>query len=123
MQRLLRRVLNSQGFTLVELMVVVVIVSVLVAIAIPVYDSVSENAQNKAHEANERTIFGAAQMYIASLGVAPSTVNAETKTVGEGSVVDTYLNNPQALRHPKTGQAYTITITNGKIEIGCTSDS
>ena len=46
MQRLLRRVLNSQGFTLVELMVVVVIVSVLVAIAIPVYDSVSENAQN-----------------------------------------------------------------------------
>ena len=119
MQILLRRVLNSQGFTLVELMVVIVIISVLVAIAIPVYDSVTENAQNKAHEANERTIFGAAQMYIASLGKDPNNVTVPTETIGKDSVVDPYLHNPQDLKHPKTGNPYTITITNGKVEIGC----
>ncbi len=59
---------NEKGFTLVELMVVVVIIGILVAIAIPIYGAVQNRAEQGAHEANERILKGAASMYIAEHG-------------------------------------------------------
>ncbi len=58
---------NEKGFTLVELMVVVVIIGVLVAIAIPVYQNTQTNAQTKAAEATVRTLNGSLSMYIAEV--------------------------------------------------------
>lgn len=55
---------NQKGFTLVELMVVVVIIGILVAIAIPVYTSSQRKAKGSADKANERIIQGAMQMYL-----------------------------------------------------------
>ena len=54
---------NQKGFTLVELMVVVVILGILVAIAVPIYNSVTEKAELSSIEANLRTIDGAVMMY------------------------------------------------------------
>lgn len=64
---------NSKGFTLVELMVVVVIIGILVAIAIPQFANVTQNAERAAVEANLRTIDGAITMYRAAQGVFPGT--------------------------------------------------
>ncbi|HNX27968.1 MAG TPA: prepilin-type N-terminal cleavage/methylation domain-containing protein [Syntrophomonadaceae bacterium] len=50
---------NQKGFTLVELMVVVVILGILVAIAVPVYNNVTEKAELSAIQANLRTLDGA----------------------------------------------------------------
>lgn len=57
---------NQKGFTLVELMVVVVIIGILAAIAVPVYNNVTDKANQTAHDANVRTLMGAAQMYLAN---------------------------------------------------------
>ncbi len=69
---------NRKGFTLVELMVVVVIIGILTAIAIPVYMNVTANAQKSACLANQRTIDSALMMYStnqATAGTYPTKVS------------------------------------------------
>ena len=47
---------SKKGFTLVELMIVVVIMAILVAVAVPIYSAVTENSRRKTCIANQREI-------------------------------------------------------------------
>lgn len=47
---------SKKGFTLVELMIVVVIMAILVAVAVPIYSAVTANARKKTCQGNQRNI-------------------------------------------------------------------
>ena len=56
----MHKMLNKKGFTLVELMIVVVILGILVAIAVPIFSSVTKNAKKKSCQSNMRILLGIA---------------------------------------------------------------
>ena len=72
--KLLRK--DEQGFTLIELMVVVIIIGILVAIAVPLYGGVQARARDNACMANVRTLNGAVSMYYAENDSFPDNVQA-----------------------------------------------
>ncbi|MGE5416860.1 MAG: competence type IV pilus major pilin ComGC [Acidobacteriota bacterium] len=61
-------VARDKGFTLVELMVVLVIIGILVSIAVPVYQATAENAEATTCRDNLRLIDGAlVQWHVADI--------------------------------------------------------
>lgn len=56
---------NEKGFTLIELMVVILIIGILVAIAVPIFNQARASAWQRTCQANLRTMDGALQTWAA----------------------------------------------------------
>ena len=64
---------SSPGFTLVEIMIVVVIIGLLAAMAIPAFQKVRQSSQDKAVLNNARQLAAAADQYFLENGVTSVT--------------------------------------------------
>ena len=70
---------SSKGFTLVEIMIVVVIIGLLAAMAIPAFQKVRTNSQDKAVLNNARQLSAGADQYYLENGVSTA---AQTNLIG-----------------------------------------
>jgi len=75
----MRKMMNKKGFTLVELMIVVVILGILVAIAVPIYSAVTRNAKIKACNSNMRIIRSNLASYILGAGTSDGATHEFTE--------------------------------------------
>ena len=71
----MRKMMNKKGFSLVELMIVVVIMGILIAVAIPLYGAITDNANNKTCASNIKTIKSNAANYRASYNESVQSLN------------------------------------------------
>jgi type IV pilus assembly protein PilA len=124
-----KRMQDDKGFTLIELMVVVLIIAILIAIAIPTFLGLRERAQNRAAQSDLRNALTAAKAFytddetytgfnVAAADSVEPSLNwvagapaADTDQVGIDD--GTTGNTARFLRHSASGTFFCIQDVNG----------
>jgi prepilin-type N-terminal cleavage/methylation domain-containing protein len=78
---------RTQGFTLIELVVVVVIIGILAAIAIPKFGSTKEKAYIAGMKSDLRNLVTAQEAYFGEYVTYASTVSVLSYSVSEGDAI------------------------------------
>jgi type IV pilus assembly protein PilA len=98
---------KNKGFTLVEIMIVVVIIGLLASMAIPAFQKVRTNSQDKAVLNNARQLSAASDQYYLENGVSTVVISA---LLGPTSYIKSLNSVAQEMYPAGFSQGTTITI-------------
>ncbi len=114
------RAKSQKGFTIVELLIVIVVIAILAAISIVAYTGVQENARNTQRAANAKAVIDAANAYNAENGSFPTVAQLQGySTVRIPSDLTISATNPttttkEAIGYVTTATSATVTYWDGK---------
>lgn len=101
--------MNKKGFSLIELISVIVILAIIMSIGVLSYNSILNNTKNKSYKTYEGTMQGGAMMYIIDNGV-PNDNKITLQQLLDDNRVD-YFNDPNS--DSKCLNSYVEIIKNG----------
>lgn len=115
MSKFRRRLNKEEGFTLVELLIVIAILGILIALAVPRMSGISDSAKDRAIEANKRTLVSAATMWYAqNPGGSTTWTGKDDGTEGWEPYLQEWPTGPE-------GVSYSVTIDkNGSVTVTST---
>jgi prepilin-type N-terminal cleavage/methylation domain-containing protein len=102
--------LSQDGFTLIEMMIVVVVIGILAAIALPNFLRAEDNARIGACRVNQKNIFTWTTVYCMEHPTADGVINSQT-FVNAGMMAGRMSDCPESNDGVYTD--YDITVTNG----------
>ncbi|WP_010099168.1 prepilin-type N-terminal cleavage/methylation domain-containing protein [Ornithinibacillus scapharcae] len=88
---------NQKGFTLVELLAVIVILGIILAIAIPAIGNVIEKSENDAHDANVELFENAARLaHVSGVAIDASVQGYTLSTLESNGFLEEIPEDPKA---------------------------
>jgi type IV pilus assembly protein PilA len=99
---------STKGFTLVEIMIVVVIIGLLAAMAIPAFQKVRQSSQDKAVLNNARQLSAASDQYFLENGVSSVVLSNLVGPLAYVKAINTVANETYPANYT---QGITITVT------------
>jgi len=108
---------SNKGFTLVEIMIVVVIIGLLAAMAIPAFQKVRQSSIEKTVINDARQLGSAAQQYFMENGVATVACSTDASSVVQGplSVYVSRISKANSLINVNLTTTATITVSNAAL--------
>lgn len=113
----MRKLMNKKGFSLVELMIVVVIMGILIAVAIPLYGAITENANNKTCANNIKTIKSNAAAYKTNYNQNVGSLTAVASMFEDNAVPECPLSDND--NHTDDYKIGDVNISTGAVKVEC----
>ena len=99
---------KNRGFTIVELLVVIVVIGILTAITIVSYTGVTSRAKTAANESNASAVIAAAEAVYADTGVYPATGTTANLSAGAAKISSSIVFGTPPTATNYTYMAYTL---------------
>jgi len=104
---------KSQGFTIVELLIVVVVIAILAAITIVSYNGITNRANQSAAKATAATVQKKAELYNSEVGNYPVSIANLTGATSDKS----YATPSNVFASPTSGNSTAPTSSNGTKQV------